>query len=202
MLGEKSALKILRQMTSDTDAGVRIQVAESMWRLGDEAAREVLEAGTGSQFADDRKLCLLALAAPRDRRVSENLRGKLTDDYTEVALVAARAMGDIGFDDGYGVAMNSVRSTDPRQRLLAAMALGAIGRSDAQTTLATMLKDTDPRVRLGCATALLKLQERGEDLFRIECGVLIVEGAGDRSRRQQSTIQNRFSASLRLGGEI
>ncbi len=161
LLGEKSALKILRQMTSDTDAGVRIQVAESMWRLGDEAGLEVLVAGTVSQFADDRMLCLLALAAPRDRRVSENLRGKLTDDYTEVALVAARAMGDIGFDDGYGVAMNSVRSTDPRQRLLAAMALGAIGRSDAQTTLATMLKDTDPRVRLGCATALLKLQEPG-----------------------------------------
>jgi HEAT repeat protein len=148
-------------MTIDEDADVRIAVAEAMWRLGDERGLKVLVSGTVSNFADDRMLCILALAGPKDRRVDEHIRGKLTDDWTEVALVAARAMGDLGFDEGYGVAMNSIKSPDPRQRLLAAAALGAIGRSDAQNALATLLKDADQRVRIAAATALLDLKEPG-----------------------------------------
>jgi len=159
LLGEKSAIKILQHMTNDDDTDVRIAVAEAMWRLGDERGLKVLVAGTVSNFADDRMLCILALVGPKDRRVAEHIRGKLTDDWTEVALVAARAMGELGYDDGYGVAMNSIKSPDPRQRLLAATALGAIGRSDAQNALAPLLKDADQRVRLAAATALLKLKE-------------------------------------------
>src|SRR4029079_1492114 len=119
LLGEKSAINVLQHMTSDEDTDVRHAVADAMWRLGDERGLKVLVSGTVSNFADDRMLCLIALAGPRDRRVDEHIRGKLTDDWVEVALVAARAMGDLGFDDGYGVAMNSIKSSDPRQRLLA-----------------------------------------------------------------------------------
>lgn len=158
LLEEPSAIKILQSMLSDSDAGVRIQVADSMWRLRDERGLEILVAGTMSNFADDNMLSLLALAGPKDRRVEEHLRGKLTDEYTEIALVAARALGDIGLDDGYGVAMNAIGSSDPRRRLLAAVALGAIGRSDAQNALAPLLQDADPRVRLAAATALLQLR--------------------------------------------
>jgi HEAT repeat protein len=160
-LGEKSGIKILQYMTTDSDAGVRIQVADSMWRLGDQRGLDVLVAGTVSQFADDRMLCLMGLAGPKDRRVEEHLRGQLTDEYPEVALVAARAMGDIGLDDGYGVCLKYINSTDPRQRQLAATALGSIGRSDAQTILAPLLNDPDQRVRLAAATAILQLKAPG-----------------------------------------
>jgi HEAT repeat protein len=158
LLGEKSGIKVLQHMQSDPDGGVRIAVAEAMWRLGDERGLEVLEAGSVSQFLDDRMLSIMGLAGPKDQRVEEVLRARLTDDYIEIPLVAARAMGQLGLDDGYTVAMNSLHSTDPRQRYLAALALGAIGRSDAQTALAPLLKDADARVRLAAATALLQIK--------------------------------------------
>jgi HEAT repeat protein len=163
LLGDKSALKILQHLLVDSAADVRIQAAESMWRLGDERGLDVLVAGSISNFVDDRMWCLMALAAPKDQRVAQHLYGQLTDDdpkhgYAEVALVAARALGDIGLDDGYGVAQKRITSADPRQRFLAAIAFGAIGRSDAQSSLAPLLSDTDPKVRLGAATALLQIK--------------------------------------------
>ena len=159
LLGEPSALKILRVMRRDPDSAVRLQVAEAMWRLGDESALPTLVAASLSQHPDDQMIALLALAGPQDRRVIEHIRSKLVTEYEEVALVAARALGELGSDDGYGVAMRGARSADPRQKVLAAMAFGAIGRSDAQPILAELLKDPNQPVRLAAATALLQLRE-------------------------------------------
>ncbi|WP_428938057.1 HEAT repeat domain-containing protein [Fontivita pretiosa] len=159
LLGEKSALKILPRMLNDSDAGVRIAAAEAMWKLGDERGLEALVAGIVSKFADDQMIALQGIVGPRDQRVRDYVYGKLTDEYDEVALVAARAMGELGFDDGYAVAMKYLNSRDPRQRELAAVALGRIGRSDAQPLLSPLLQDEQPRVRLAAATALLQLKE-------------------------------------------
>jgi HEAT repeat protein len=144
-------------MATDQSAVVRIQVAEALWRLGDEQGLTVLATGTVSNFADDQIVSVIALAEPRDKRVMEHIRGKLTSEWDEVALAAARAMGMLGSDEGYGVALKGARSGDPRQKVLAALALGAIGRSDAQTTLGTLIKDGDPNVRLAAATGVLQL---------------------------------------------
>jgi HEAT repeat protein len=100
----------------------------------------------------------MALAGPRDARVAEHIRPALTSDYTEVALVAARALGQLGSDDGYAVALKAARGSDERQRALAALALGAIGRADAQDTLAALLKDPNPDVRVAAAAALLQVR--------------------------------------------
>ena len=76
--------------------------------------------------------------------------------------MAARALGMLGSDDGYGVALLGAKATDPergpRQRHLAALAFGAIGRTDAQDVLATLLKDPIPDVRLAAASAILQLK--------------------------------------------
>jgi HEAT repeat protein len=157
-LGEPSALKVLRATRKDPDAIVRLQVAEAMWRLGDEDGLNTLVGYTISRYPDDRMVSLLALAGPRDSRVSGHLYGSLTTEWAEVNLVAARGLGMLGSDAGYGVAMTNVKSTDPRLRHLAALALGAIGRSDAQPMLADLLKDAEPDVRLAAATALLELK--------------------------------------------
>jgi len=161
MIGEPSALKVLQQMApKELEPDVRIQIAASRWKAGnDEEGLQVLVAGMVSRYVDDQMTCLIAMSGPRDQRIAEYIRGKLTEPYTEVTLVAARALGELGFDDGYGVAMQGVRSTDPRQRFLAAFALGAIGRSDAQSSLTSLLKDSDPHVRLAAATAVLELKE-------------------------------------------
>ena len=134
-LGEPSGVKLLKDMlATEMDDAVRIQIAESRWRLGDVDAVEALCRGLVSNYVDDQMLAIMALTAPKDRRVEGYVRGKLTDPYTEIALVAARGMGDLGYDAGYPIAMKSIRSPDSRQRFLAAYALGSIGRSDAQSS--------------------------------------------------------------------
>ncbi|MGN6505106.1 MAG: HEAT repeat domain-containing protein [Tepidisphaeraceae bacterium] len=158
LLGEPSALNILRYMRGDPDPAVRLQVAEAMYRLGDEKAREKLVAGTISSYPDDQIVSLLALAGTHDRSIIRSLHAQLTSEYEEVTLAAARACGMVGSDDGMAVALKGTSSVDPRQRGMAALALGAIGRSDAQPQLSHLLHDADPAVRLAAATALLQLK--------------------------------------------
>ena len=68
-------------------------------------------------------------------------------------------MGMIGSDAGYGVALNNIRTPDPRKKALAALAFGQIGRSDAQPILAPLLKDQEQYVRVAAATAILQLKQ-------------------------------------------
>ncbi len=158
LLGEPSATRVLNRQMRDVDPVVRLQAAEAMWRLRDESALEPLVIATVSRYPDDQMIAALALAAPRNPRVTEHVRGMLTTAYPEVNLVAARAMGMLGSDEGYGVAMEGMKSRDARQRQLAAMAFGAIGRMDAQDMLGKLLEDKDEDVRLAAAAALLQLR--------------------------------------------
>jgi HEAT repeat protein len=164
LLGEPSAINILKGMQRDSDSSVRIQAAEAMWRLGSKDGLDSLVAISLSRYPDDQMIAYMALAAPRDKRVIQHIRLGLVsqDNYVEVTLVAARAMGLLGSDEGYGLAIKATSSVDPRQRSLAALALGAIARSDAQAALAQLLKDSDPEVRLSAATAILQLKEKGD----------------------------------------
>lgn len=157
LLGEKSAIPILLQMRKDSSPAVRLQAGAALWALGEERGEDDLVAATLSAYPDDQMIALLALAQPRDTRILANVEGQLTNDYPEVALVAARATGQLGSDDGYGVALKGVKSVDPRQRFLAAMALGDIGRTDAQPVLQKLLTDGDADTRLAAAGALLQL---------------------------------------------
>lgn len=167
-LGEPSGVRVVRPLMADTEFAVRIQAAEALWRLGDEQGLRNLVAGSVSGHPDDQIVSVLALAAPRDQRVKENILGKLAiskdgQDYVELQLAAARAEGMLGGDEGYGIALKSLASRDPRQRSLAALALGEIGRSDAQSGLGKALTDTDAGVRLSSAVALrqIDLKSRG-----------------------------------------
>jgi HEAT repeat protein len=157
-LSEPSALKILRPRLRDPAVEVRLQAAEAMWRLGSEEGLEYVVAGSISRNPGHQMVALLALAGPRDARVAQHIRPALTSDYVEVALVAARALGQLGMDDGYAIAIKAARGSEWRQRSLAALALGAIGRADAQPTLAALLKDPNPDVRVAAAAALLQLR--------------------------------------------
>lgn len=161
MLGEPSARKILVPMAdSDSEGGVRLQAAEALWRLGDERGLDILVEGSISEYPDDQVVSILALAEPGDTRVIPHIQGKLASDpkQPEIGLVAARALGMLGSDRGYAVAMDGTKSADPRLKALGALALGAIGRSDAQPTLATLLKDPSQPVRIAAATAILQLK--------------------------------------------
>lgn len=160
LLGEPTAVRVLKPMLRDREDSVRLQAADSLWRLGSQDGLRTLVSASASGYPDDQMIALLGLAGPKDRRVLGHLRAALTADYTEVCLVAARAMGTCGSDAGYAIATDGAKSKDPRHRLLAAIAFGAIGRSDSQPYLAELLKDKDSAdVRLGAAQALLQLKQ-------------------------------------------
>lgn len=158
LLGEKSALKILATTTNDPDPSVQLQSVEARYKLGDQTALEDLAVASVSKFPDDQIIALLALGSSKDERNARLISGKLTSDYMEVSLAAARALGMLGNDLGMGVALKAVESKEPRQRALAALALGAIGRTDAQDELARLLRDSDASVRLSAAQAILQLK--------------------------------------------
>ncbi len=159
LLGETSALKILRSLEADRSNLVRLQVLEAEYRLNDPEAEKRLYAGAISQFPDDRILCLLALGAKKDPKVTRFLEGQLVADWPEVSLAAARALGMVGADTGYGMVLKYVDSKEARQRSMAAMALGDIGRSDSQKYLSKLLGDSNPAVRVAAATAILQLKQ-------------------------------------------
>ena len=165
LLGEKSAVdKILVTLRQDVDPIVRQQALEAMWRLGDDRALPPLVALTVSSYSDDRIIGLLALAAPRRQNIREHVRGLLAGDdiHVEVSLVAARAMGMLGSDEGYAIAQNGANSQDPQHRFLAAVAFGAIGRADAQDILRKLLSDSSPNVQLAAAGALLEIGKKSQ----------------------------------------
>jgi len=161
MLGEKSAIPILVVMLKDREDAVRLQAAEALWKLGDQRGFDALVEATISALPTDRMIAILGLAEPRDTRVLGHVEGGLTDEFAEVALVAARAAGMLGSDHGYGVALIGAKSVDPTQRTLAALAFGAMGRTDAQPVLARLLDDANPDVKLAAAGAILQLGKKG-----------------------------------------
>jgi HEAT repeat protein len=130
-----------------------------LWKLGDEKGLEDLVAYAISAYPDDQMVALVALAQPRDQRVIQHVRGELQGDYLEVSLAAARALGMLGSDEGWTIAVPAAKSKDPRRRLLAALAMGAIGRSDLQEDLKPLLEDPEPTVRISAAMAILQLRE-------------------------------------------
>jgi HEAT repeat protein len=158
-LMEPSATTMLHTMLQDPQSAVRIQAAGALWKLGDEKGLEDLVAYAISEYPDDQMVALVALAQPRDRRVIQHVRGELQDDYLEVSLAAARALGMLGSDEGWSIAVPAASSKDPRRRALAALAMGAIGRSDLQDRLKPLLEDPEPTVRISAAMAIMQLRE-------------------------------------------
>lgn len=163
MLGDPSALKILRTLRVDHTPAVRQQASEAMWRLGDDQGLRDLVGLTFSKFYDDQIVGYLGIALPRNKTVRQHVRdGLAVEDPAKSALepplVAARAMGMLDSDEGYGVALLGAASDDFRRRQLAALALGAIGRADAQDVLRKLLADTNADVRLAAAAAILELK--------------------------------------------
>ena len=158
MIGDTTGLRILRNMRTDHHPAVRQQACAAMWQLGSQQGMDDLIGWSISKFPDDQMFGYLSLARPKNRIIIQHVRVGLVSDWPEVSLVAARAMGMLGSDEGYGVALKGASSVDPRQRLEAALAFGAIGRSDAQNVLRKLLSDSDTNVRIAAAEAVLELK--------------------------------------------
>lgn len=162
LLDEPSARNVLEPMLADPDPNVRLNAAEALWRHGDPKGFEALLSASISMYADDRVLGVMGMGVRMGPDVPPALEGKLVDEYPEVSLAAARALGSVGSDRGFVIATNHLSDKDARRRLMAAMALGEIGRPDAQPRLEPLLKDSDPGVRLAAADAVLSIARHAE----------------------------------------
>lgn len=180
-LDEPGAIKILARAMRDGDEGVRKHALEAMARLGNQEARQELAFMTNSGVGSDEVFAIGALAETGDRIYMDTFRYKLaTGVHLETRLAAARALGRLGSDEGFAVAMKALKTSRPlrrdphdpgagqilRARQLAAAALGAIGRSDALPACAALIGDpTDPRVQVSAARAVLEIvAARRDDL--------------------------------------
>lgn len=157
LLEEPSAQDVLEPMLSDADPNVRLIAAEALWRHGDPKGFEALLSASISMYADDRVLGVIGMGAHMGPDVPPALEGKLTEEYAEVSLAAARALGAVGSDRGYAVAARYVNDENWRRRSMAAFALGEIGRADAQPMLQPLLEDPNSAVQLAAADAVLNI---------------------------------------------
>ncbi|QOV87722.1 HEAT repeat domain-containing protein [Humisphaera borealis] len=166
-LNEPTAKGILRLLRADARPEVRQQADEALFLLDDTRGRDAILGYTTSSHPDDVIFAMRALAQKKDPGLKLYAWSKLSEandaskGYLEVGLAAAMAVGAMGADDGYGVAMKGMADKDPqlgaRRRMLAAATFGTIGRPDAQPFLATLLKDSDSEVRAAAATAILQI---------------------------------------------
>lgn len=175
-LGDASALPLLRRALREDRLGVDYEIVEAAAALGDTRALQQLVAYTYGGAADRQVLALLALGRSGKPEVLEACRYHLKNgEYLEVRLAAARALGMLGYDDGYDVALDALDFNEPRRdvpndppanqiqriRVMAARALGAIGRKEALPALQRALEDqSDPRIQLAAATAILEILGR------------------------------------------
>lgn len=173
LLGERDGIKVLARAMRDRDEGVRHHALEAMARLGNREAKRELIYMTRAGIGSEEVFAINALAGTRDPTYGDTFRYTLaTAAHLETRLSAARALGRLGSDEGFAVALGALQrrrvfvkdANDPppgqilRAVQMAAAALGAIGRVDAIRPLLKRMDDpADPRVQVSAARAVLEI---------------------------------------------
>ncbi len=173
LMGEPTAIKILARAMKDPDFGVRQHALEAMARLQNREARQELTFMTNAGIGSEEVFAIVALAETEDPEFIDTFRYKLARaSHLETRLASARGLGRLGSDEGFSMALHTLRRgrelvRDPhdpapeqilRAKQMAASALGAIGRLEALPALADLMNDnTDPRVQVSAARAILEI---------------------------------------------
>ncbi len=172
---EEGVIKLLARAMKDKDIGTQNMALEGMARLGNPQARQQLVFTANSGVGSEEVFAIGALSVLKDPRHEEMFRSKTLDDeapHLETRLAAARALAIAGHDDGYALALRSLRFNRPsvhdeedtpegqilRVRQLAAAALGAMGKVSALPELVRMMESNgDARLQVSAATAVLQI---------------------------------------------
>jgi HEAT repeat protein len=166
-LEEPKALKRLRLAASREPSGyVVVHIESAMARLGD---RDSLEKLIQYVLKSDTVTVLLALQTLvelADPGTQETLQYRLHNeaDYLQTRLIAARALGRLGRDDGYELAAGALdRSGETEDetmqiRVNAALALGAIGQPRALPLLRRLAEtERDQRTQVAACYAICQI---------------------------------------------
>lgn len=177
-LGNEKVIKwlttALQNPVARKSSKVEIAIHGALARMGHKPSiDQLIEYITGRYDTLSRLQAMQELAMLSVPQARDALLYRLTspDDYLELKLLAARALGRIGSDAGFQLGMESARfvasaeNDDPnrqaRVRLQAALALGDIGDRRALSVLADLARSPDDeRIQVAAALAICRICAR------------------------------------------
>ncbi len=182
-LGEPKSVTLLRRaLQQEQKIAPKIQILEALAIYGDEYGIERLIAYAYDPRPDLVALALMCLADAESPGAEKLFRLRLTSDYPETKLAAARGLGKLGSDEGLDLAIaylyfkspDKSRPDDPseqqvsRARGLAALALEAIGSPLALGPLRDAFEadGQSEYVRLAVARAAIRIIDRQHGRMR------------------------------------
>jgi len=155
MLKEAAAIPMSRA-SAIQEALVRIQIAEALVKLGDEASLNAIRAAVYSQFDEVRLLAVTMLGILKDRRMERGLARMLVEPPIELQIAAASALAQLDRFEGEAIVVRATQSDFPTVRGQAAMALSKFRSLHARKNLVNLLNDREEQVRLSAAAAILQ----------------------------------------------
>jgi len=163
----KQALPLLYETMRDetSDEKVILNSIEAIARLGDEKIYQKIWAMLISAYADDRVCGIRAMGALGTTQARDSLLTMLKDDLTEVRLVAAEQLGNLGDIAGEKVVIDALtkdtanaqdQEAKARIQTLAALAIGHIRTPTLKKFLPELLKSEFQFARLAAAKAVFQ----------------------------------------------
>ena len=148
---------------------MELQIAEAMFKLGNQKQIEVIRAALYPSQANDLEATALAaqiLGEIRDRAsvgALIGLTGTVQQNQlmpAEVRLAAAGSLAQLGHPQGSFIAREFSASDDPALRAQAAYVYGRTGQVENLSRLETLLSDPSPPVRVAAAAGILRIVGR------------------------------------------
>lgn len=164
LLGNKSAVPMLKRAavspmpraSAAETAVARVQIAEAIARLDDDAGLDSLRGSAYSQFDEVRVVAVIAMGAVEDRRMEVGVESMLESPPMELQLAAAGTLARLGNYEGAEIAAELAEYEHPVIRSQAAWVLGWFEGDESLQILKRLLADESEQVRVAAAAALLR----------------------------------------------
>jgi len=179
-MGDRSAQPLLRAAaagdlppgSSEQTKTLQLQIAESLARLGDNNARQVLRASLYPSRPEELEMAALAvvmIGEIKDREAVDQLiflaehRDATGQPYpAEVRMAVAAALAGMGLRQGGFIAEEFLAHENPVLRAQSAAVYAQIGGREALGRLNTLMADKDERVRIAAAAGVLRTGTKPE----------------------------------------
>ncbi len=163
MLGDPSAVPLLREAArqplpraNNVQAVLsRLQIAEAMVKLGDDASLDAVRAGAYSHLEEVRVVALSMLGSLGDHQMEKGMAALLAKPPVEIQLACVASLRRLGRAEGLDLTLEAAGSVLPPVRAQAAAILGLMKEAQAREMLAKLLDDPEQTVRLSAAAAIL-----------------------------------------------
>jgi len=187
-LNDERILPAVRKVfKTATDDDIRFWCACVMLKYGDEEAKKFLLKGLRSESERHRYHAVAAFGRAKDRSALDELRDAFKHETVpQVQTVAAYALANLGFEEGYRFLKDRVKDGNWLAQDMAAVLLGWLGRDDAKPLLRELFESigADDKERrsvkicaawglahYGDAEAMRYLVEAGNESLTAQVGV-------------------------------